>query len=102
MNRLMLAAAACALAAQPAFAHHDPSPKTPATKTPIKHLVVIFQENETFDHYFGTYPNAVNQAGEPAFTARARTPAVNGISAGLISANANKTQPFRLDRKSVV
>jgi len=99
MNRLMLAAAAaCALATRPAFAHHDPAPKTPATKTPIKHLVVIFQENETFDHYFGTYPNAGNQAGEPLFTARGKTPAVNGISAGLISANANKTQPFRLGR----
>jgi phospholipase C len=24
------------------------------TKTPIKHLVVIFNENESFDHYFGT------------------------------------------------
>src|SRR5271168_4680673 len=32
----------------------------PATSTPIKHLVVIFQENESFDHYFGTYPNAEN------------------------------------------
>ena len=31
------------------------------TKTPIKHLVVIFQENVSFDHYFGTYP----QAGQP-------------------------------------
>ena len=24
------------------------------TATPIKHLVVIFQENTTFDHYFAT------------------------------------------------
>ena len=24
--------------------------------TPIKHLVVIFQENVSFDHYFATYP----------------------------------------------
>ena len=24
--------------------------------TPIKHLVVIFDENVSFDHYFGTYP----------------------------------------------
>src|ERR1700754_4237944 len=38
------------------------------TATPIKHLVVIFQENRSFDHYFGTYPNATNPAGEPAFT----------------------------------
>jgi len=26
------------------------------TATPIKHLVVIFDENISFDHYFGTYP----------------------------------------------
>ena len=26
------------------------------TATPIHHLVVIFQENVSFDHYFGTYP----------------------------------------------
>src|SRR5215471_19116279 len=35
------------------------------TTTPIKHLVVIFDENISFDHYFGTYPNAANPAGEP-------------------------------------
>ena len=40
-----------------------------APATPIKHLVVIFQENVSFDHYFGTYPNAQNNAGEQPFTA---------------------------------
>src|SRR6202047_428845 len=30
------------------------------TTTPIKHVVVIFQENVSFDHYFATYPNATN------------------------------------------
>ena len=30
------------------------------TATPIKHLVVIFDENVSFDHYFGTYPYAAN------------------------------------------
>jgi len=24
--------------------------------TPVKHLVVIFDENVSFDHYFATYP----------------------------------------------
>ncbi|MCQ6281261.1 alkaline phosphatase family protein [Bacillus sp. EB600] len=28
------------------------------TASPIKHTVVIFQENRTFDNYFGTYPYA--------------------------------------------
>jgi phospholipase C len=44
------------------------------TATPIKHLVVIFQENVSFDHYFGTYPNAMNLAGENPFHASPRTP----------------------------
>ena len=33
------------------------------TSTPIKHLVVIFDENISFDHYFGTYPVAANTDG---------------------------------------
>src|SRR5215469_4476676 len=32
--------------------------KTYAIKTPIKHVVVIMQENRSFDSYFGTYPGA--------------------------------------------
>ena len=44
------------------------------TATPIKHLVVIFQENVSFDHYFGTYPKAQNNAGETVFHASSRTP----------------------------
>ena len=36
------------------------------TATPIKHVVVIFQENVSFDHYFGTYPNAANTDGQPS------------------------------------
>ena len=38
------------------------------TATPIHHLVVIFQENVSFDRYFGTYPHAANIDGQP-FTA---------------------------------
>src|ERR1035438_4968834 len=50
------------------------------TATPIKHVVVIFDENQSFDHYFGTYPNAANPQDEPAFKAAASTPEVNGLS----------------------
>ena len=42
------------------------------TATPIKHLVVIFQENVSFDHYFGAYPNALNDAGENSVRRRWR------------------------------
>jgi hypothetical protein len=32
--------------------NNDPAARIP-TKTPIKHVVVIFDENNSFDHYFG-------------------------------------------------
>jgi phospholipase C len=50
------------------------------TATPIKHLVVIFQENVSFDHYFGTYPNALNLPGETPFMASKHTPKVNNLA----------------------
>jgi phospholipase C len=55
--------------------HHGASG---ATATPIKHVVVIFQENISFDHYFGTYPYATNKSGEPFHAAR-NTPRVNNL-----------------------
>jgi phospholipase C len=60
--------------------------------------VVIFEENATFDHYFGTYPYAANPPGEPPFTARAGTPAVNGLTQTLLLNNPNADNPQRLDR----
>jgi phospholipase C len=36
--------------------------------------VIIFGENRSFDHYFGTYPNALNPKGEPQFHALPNTP----------------------------
>jgi len=65
---------------------------------PIRHVVVIFQENITFDHYFASYPMAANRAGEPSFIARRHTPAVNGLTGTLLTNNPNEFQPFRLDR----
>jgi phospholipase C len=78
------------------------------TATPIKHLVVIYGENISFDHYFGTYPYATNPAKEPKFVAKAKTPTVNGYTDGLLFHNPNflntagngagASNPFRLDR----
>jgi len=68
------------------------------TSTPIKHVVIIFQENVSFDHYFATYPKALNPAGEPRFVARPGTPTGNGLSAGLLTANPNLANPFRFSR----
>jgi phospholipase C len=81
-----------------------------STVTPIKHVVVIFQENESFDHYFGTYPNAANTDGRRFHAAR-HTPAVDGLppatshslppslrhSTNLLTGNPNTAQPQRLD-----
>src|SRR5215472_1586767 len=63
--------------------------KEHATTTPIKHVVVIFQENVSFDHYFATYPVAANPKGEPRFIARPGTPTVNGLQGALLTNNPN-------------
>jgi len=96
----------------------NPAPPTvipPAVLTPvtssqvIKHVVVIFNENISFDHYFGTYPNAANLSTDTSkFTAFTGTPtniANYTTSPGLLTANPNlsiangasATNPFRLD-----
>jgi len=75
---------------------------TISTATPIKHLVVIFQENVAFDHYFATYPNAANPPSEPAFSHSPYTPSINGLAAGLLTNNTNLANPFRLDRSQAV
>ncbi len=77
------------------------------TATPIKHVVIIFQENVSFDHYFATYPYAANPGAEPRFEPLPGTPSVNGLTESLLTLNPNasnpinaagKTNPFRLDR----
>src|SRR5579862_1417683 len=84
------------------------SPATPTVAqtanraTPIQHLVIIFGENISFDHYFGTYPVATNPTGEPSFTAAPGTPSVNGLSDVLLSQNPNLDNPFRFDRGQAV
>jgi len=72
------------------------------TATPIQHLVVIYQENHSFDNYFGTYPHAANPPGEPAFHAKSDTPAVNGLSDALLTSNPNLANPQRLDRSQEI
>ena len=82
---------------------HDP-------RTPVRHVVVIFQENISFDHYFGTYPQAAGTDGQ-SFHASPVTPAVDGLlpatshslppslrhGTNLITTNPNSSAPQRLD-----
>jgi phospholipase C len=76
-------------------------------KKQIRHVVIIFQENVSFDHYFGTYPHALNPSGEPQFTPLPGTPKVAGYNEELLTRNPNylnpqngpgRSNPFRLDR----
>jgi phospholipase C len=81
-------------------------PGVSETSTPIQHLVVIFQENVSFDHYFGSYPKALNPKEELPFRAAPHTPTVNGLNDALLNHNPNlnpangkgAANPFRLDR----
>jgi len=58
----LLAALAASIIITPAFATQSLADKKndPTTTTPIKHLVIIFGENISFDHYFATYPVGSN------------------------------------------
>ena len=92
-----------------------------ATATPIKHVVIIFGENVSFDHYFATYPNAqfpATRSSPPdpgvdgtAFVAAANTPKANNLATpldvnnafvpitgiNLLTQNPNSAQPIRLN-----
>ena len=72
------------------------------TTTPIKHLIIIFQENTSFDHYFGTYPKADNLKGEPIFNPVNETPKINGLNNSLLTQNPNLFQPHRLNYTDIV
>jgi len=69
----------------------------PRTATPIEHLVVLFDENISVDHYFATYPKAANTDGTP-FTAAKNTPKdIDTLAnAGLLENNPNQYPPKRL------
>ena len=97
-------AVAGVIAGTTASAAKRPKPipnRSNVTASPIKHLVVIFDENVSFDHYFGTYPKAANTDGTK-FVAT-RTPKVNNLNSinpvtgnTLLKSNPNEYAPVRL------
>jgi phospholipase C len=115
INVLSAAALGTLLAVSPVV-HAQEKVAKEKTKTPIKHVVVIFGENVSFDHYFGTYPYALNIKGEPQFTAKANTPDVNNLitpkdynntqpdisKTNLLNNNPNSANPARLDRSQAM
>jgi phospholipase C len=91
LSLILLAAVALCEAVQADTGHYGSG-----TTTPIKHLVVLYQENVSFDHYFATYPNAANSDGS-TFWPKPGTPTVNGLNESLLAPNnPNSVQPFRL------
>ncbi len=95
---LMLITSACSGSAPQSGTTSQQTATGAKTTTPITHLVVMFQENVSFDHYFGTYPKATNLPGEPQFTTAAGTPAVDGLTSDLLMHNPNGANPRRLPR----
>ena len=85
----------------------DAADDSSAAGRSIHHVVVIYQENVSFDHYFGTYPHALNPAGEPAFNPAPETPQIDVFTDELLHHNPNflntangagAVNPFRLRR----
>ncbi|XJZ27868.1 phospholipase C [Bacillota bacterium Lsc_1132] len=115
INVLSAATLGALLTVSPA-AHAQEKNTNIQTKTPIKHVVVIFGENVSFDHYFGTYPYALNIKGEPQFFPKQNTPEVNNLltpkdynktqpdigKTNLITNNPNSATPVRLDRSEAM
>ncbi len=52
----------------------------PSQATPVQHIVIIMQENHSFDNYFGTYPTA---NGTLVDNITSRLTPVNGIPEGV-------------------
>ncbi len=84
-----------------AHTKHIPN-RSKQTASPIKHLVVIFGENVSYDHYFGTYPKAKNTDGT-RFVATTSTPKNNNlVRSGLLISNPNLYRPSRLSPAQAV
>jgi phospholipase C len=104
---------ASSVAAASAGVHGAKTSRDAPASTPIKHLVVIFQENVSFDHYFGTYPHAANTSGEPFHGPRHAdvsalydTPGLGGTGNLLTNnpntdASGNQVNPRRLDPSNI-
>jgi phospholipase C len=76
-------------ASQFGTAQAAPGTGTGQTKTPIQHLVVLLQENHTFDNYFGTYPGV---DGLPPNTSMPRD---------LKDPNAGTVQPWHIGNSTI-
>ncbi|WP_108649370.1 alkaline phosphatase family protein [Dongshaea marina] len=65
-------------------------------QTPVKHLVILMLQDQSFDRYFGHYPLAKNLPGENPFQALPGTPKVDGFTSVLLKHNPNLSNPYRM------
>jgi phospholipase C len=71
---MALAMAGCSSSSNPGAPTPTPTPTNPTTAlgtpvTPIQHVIVIFGENISYDHYYGTYPKIAYAGANPANSA---------------------------------
>jgi phospholipase C len=57
-----------------------PAQADPQAATPIKHLVVLMQENHTFDNYFGTYPGADGLPADTKMPIEPKDPSIGSVT----------------------
>ena len=91
---LRRAAAGAALAAMPpsiARALSIPAARTTGTIKDVKHIVILMQENRSFDHYFAT------MRGVRGFADRHPVPMPGGRTVWQQSDGARELPPFHLD-----
>src|ERR1700687_3919686 len=65
MNKLPMSAALIMLLVLPSFASAGTAIPI-SSASPIKHIIIIVQENHTFDNYFGTFPGANGIQNDPS------------------------------------
>src|SRR5215472_16244702 len=67
-----------------------PGPPPPPSSTKIKHIVIIMQENQAFDHFFGTFPGLASGFNLPMDVC---LPTTEGVQYPCVS-------PFNMDSNS--
>jgi phospholipase C len=74
----------------------------PEPNTPIRHFMVLLQENHTFDNYFGTYPGA---DGIPPDVCMPVDPAAHRIQwhrrGGVAASDVNCVQPWHIGSQPI-
>ncbi|HTD36046.1 MAG TPA: alkaline phosphatase family protein [Candidatus Limnocylindrales bacterium] len=78
--------------ARAASAADDPAALLPLVRRRIKHVFVLYQENRSFDSYFGTFPNAEGLYSHPA----AETPGFLDQTLVDVDGKTIHVQPFRI------